>query len=75
MTLNYWMMAERYPNLKEKVGRSNPGCEISSLLDRNLLGGQLPPVLWRWHVCLLSQKTNQKLKIIKPTACTLPDDI
>ena len=27
------MMLERYPNLKEEVGGSNPGCEISSLLD------------------------------------------
>ena len=36
MTLNYWMMVERYPNLKEKVGGSIPGCEISSLLDKNL---------------------------------------
>ena len=36
MTLNYWMMVERYPNLKEEVGGSIPGCEISSLLDRNM---------------------------------------
>jgi hypothetical protein len=36
MTLNYWMMVERYANLKEEVGGSNPGCEISSLLDRTL---------------------------------------
>ena len=27
---------ERYPNLKEEVGGSFPGCEISSLHDRNL---------------------------------------
>jgi hypothetical protein len=27
------MMVEGYPNLKEEVGGSNPGCEISSLLD------------------------------------------
>ena len=27
---------ERYPNLKEEVGGSIPGSEISSLLDRNL---------------------------------------
>jgi hypothetical protein len=32
MTLNYWMMVERYPNLKEEVGGSIPSCEISSLL-------------------------------------------
>jgi hypothetical protein len=30
MTLNYEMMVERYPNLKEEVGGSNPDCEISS---------------------------------------------
>ena len=35
-TLNYWMMVERYPNLKEEVGGSIPGSEISSLLDRKL---------------------------------------
>jgi hypothetical protein len=33
MTLNHWMMVERYPNLKEEVGGSIPRCEISSLLD------------------------------------------
>ena len=29
------MMVERYPNLKKEIGSSIPGCEISSLLDRN----------------------------------------
>jgi hypothetical protein len=29
MTLNYRIMVERYPNLKEEVGGSNPDCEIS----------------------------------------------
>jgi hypothetical protein len=33
-TLNYLMMVERYPNLKEEAGGLTPGCEISSLLDR-----------------------------------------
>jgi hypothetical protein len=28
------MMVERYPNLKEEVGGSILGCEISSLLDK-----------------------------------------
>ena len=32
-TTNYWMMVERYPNLKEEVGGSNPRCKISSLHD------------------------------------------
>jgi hypothetical protein len=34
MTLNYWMMVKRYPNLKKEVGGSIPDCEISSVLDR-----------------------------------------
>jgi hypothetical protein len=36
MTLNYRMMVERYPNLKEKVGGLIPGYEISSLPDGKL---------------------------------------
>ena len=51
MTLNYWMRVERYPNLREEVGSSIPGFEISSLLVMNLPGGQLPPM----PVGLLSQ--------------------
>ena len=35
-TLNYWMMVERYPNLKEEVGSLIPSFEISSLLDKDL---------------------------------------
>ena len=35
-TLNYWMMVERYLNLKEEVGGPIPGCEISSMLDGKL---------------------------------------
>jgi hypothetical protein len=34
MTLKYWMMVERYPNLKEEVGGSIPSDEISSLPDK-----------------------------------------
>ena len=34
MTLNYSMMVERYPNLKEDIGGSIPDCEISSPLDK-----------------------------------------
>jgi hypothetical protein len=54
---------ERYPNLKEgELGGLIPDYEISSLLDKkNLSGGQLPHVLWRWLVNLLSQN---KIKII-----------
>ena len=36
MTQNYWMMVERYPNLKEEVGNSISNCKISSLIDRKL---------------------------------------
>jgi hypothetical protein len=35
-TLNYWVMVERYPNLKEEVGGWNPDYEISSLPDGKL---------------------------------------
>jgi hypothetical protein len=42
-------------------------CEIFSLLDKkNLLGGQLPPVLWHWRVGLLSQ-TNKQTPLKKET--------
>jgi hypothetical protein len=41
MTLNYRMMVERYPNFKDEVGGSIPGCEISSLLDK---------ILVRWSI-------------------------
>jgi hypothetical protein len=36
MTLNYWMMVERHPNLKEEVVGSILSYEISSLLDKKL---------------------------------------
>ena len=51
---------ERYRNLKEEVDGSIPGYEISSLLDKNLSGGQLPLVLRRGHVGLLSKFFGQK---------------
>ena len=66
MTLNYWMMVERYPNFKEEVGSSNPDCEISSLPDGNFPGGELLYVLWCWLVGLLSQKKEKKRPIVKP---------
>ena len=43
MTVNYSMMVERYPNLKEEVGGSIPDYEVLSQLDRSLPDGQLPP--------------------------------
>jgi hypothetical protein len=39
------MMVQRYPILKEEVSGLNLCCEISSLPDGNLSGGQLPPAL------------------------------
>jgi hypothetical protein len=45
MTLKNWMVEERYPELKEEVGNSIPGCEISSLLDK---------ITSRVVICLLS---------------------
>ena len=58
-TPNYWMMVETYPNLKEEVGGSIPDCEVSSLLDINLSGGQLPPKLWRWHIGMLTHRLRK----------------
>ena len=63
MTLNYWMMVERYPNLKKEVCGSIPGHEISSLLD--IKSCQVVNYLlcfWRWLVGLLSQKKFIKNK-------------
>ena len=63
-TVNYWMMMERYPYLMQKVGGLIFGCEIPSLFDKDLSGGQLPFVLWCWPVGFLSQKEK---KIITST--------
>ena len=61
-TLNYWMMVERYPNLKEEVGGSIPGCETSSLLDRNLALACRPSV---------SKKQKQKQTFSQPAIWSL----
>ena len=42
--LNYWMMVERYPNLKEDVAGSIPGSETFSLLHKKLV---------RWSTALV----------------------
>ena len=58
-TLKYWMMVERYPNLKKEVGGSIPSCEISSLLDKK-------PVRWSTASCALTlacRFTISKIKI------------
>ena len=60
MTSNYWVMVEKYPNLKEEAGSSIPDCEISSLPDKNVTCGQLHPMIWRWHVINLSKNNKNK---------------
>jgi hypothetical protein len=73
------MMVERYPKFKEEVGGSNLGCEISSLPNGILSGGQLFHMLWRWLVmsasCLKRKrkkrancKTERKINTIKKTS-------
>ena len=64
MTLNYWVMVEGYPNLKEEVRGSNPGYEISSLLDGKLAKWSTASCAWRWPVGLRSQKKKQKNKAL-----------
>jgi hypothetical protein len=56
------MMVKRYPNLKEEIGSSIRGCESPPYLTNYLPSGELPRVLWRWHVSLLSQKQKKKEK-------------
>ena len=62
MTLNYWLMVDIYPNLKENIGSSIPAFEISSLLDRKL-------AWWSTASCTLAlacrpfiSKKNEKMK-------------
>jgi hypothetical protein len=66
MTLNYriMMIMETFLYLKEEVGGSIPGCEISSLqyVTEYLPDGQLPHVLWPLPVGRLSQKKKKKRK-------------
>ena len=63
MTLNCYMMVERNPNLKGEVGGSICGHEISSLLDKNLPGDQLPHVLWRCQSAICLQKKFKKFEV------------
>ena len=49
--------------MKKEVGGSIPGCEISSLLDRNLPGGQLPPMIWRRPFVSKKRKKEKKSQI------------
>jgi hypothetical protein len=45
--VDYGMMVERYPNLKEEVDDLIPGCEISSLPDGKL-------AMWSTASCALT---------------------
>ena len=56
-TLNYWMMVERYPNPKEEVGGSIPGCEISTCQVANCL------VCFGASLSVLCLKKNEKKKL------------
>jgi hypothetical protein len=65
-TLNYRMMVERYPNVKDEVGGSIPGCEISSLCDRKVAmwsTASCALALACWPVGLLSKEKKRKRKI------------
>ena len=64
MDLNYWMMVERYPNLKEEVGGSFPGYEISSLLDRQL-------ATWSIASCALVLACRPSIYIYNITLLTM----
>ena len=63
MTLNYRVMVEGYPNLKEEVGGSNPGCEISSLLDKKLVRWSIASCAWHWPIGLLSQRRRRRRRL------------
>jgi len=53
------MIVERYPNPKDEVGGSIPGCEIVSLLERKTLrGGQVLPCV--------KKKLEIKSSMLKP---------
>ena len=62
MTQSHMTKVERYPNLKEEVGGSILGGEISSLLLENSPNGQLPSMLWAWPVGRLSPNRKEDRK-------------
>jgi hypothetical protein len=63
MTLNYWMMMEKYPNLKEEVGTLIPGREISLLLDKKLARWPTAScaLVLACRPCVLKKKKKKKL--------------
>ena len=64
-TLKCWMMVDRYPNLKEEVGGSIPGCKISSLLDGKL-------AMWSSTSCALALACRPSGSKKKPNHKNIP---
>ena len=62
MTLNYQVIVEGYPNLKEEVGGSNSGCESPLYLTENLPGGLYKILGKPRKVDLLSNPQHVKRK-------------
>ena len=74
LTLNYSMMMERYPNLKEEVGGSIPNCEVISLLDKRLprrstTSCALVMACWPFDLLELSFNSNEfgRVLLVKPS--------
>ena len=56
-TIGWWW--RNFPNLKEEVGSSIPGCEIPSMLDEKLAGwSSASCVLWRWPIGFMPPKNE-----------------
>jgi hypothetical protein len=59
------MTVERYPNLKEEVGGSIPGCELSSLLDQkncHVVSCILLSALWFLEILQLTPNNSMFIK-------------
>ena len=63
MNLNFWMMVERYPNFKEEVGGLNRGCEISSLLDKNMAWACRPSILKKIIIMIINKIKNIEMHV------------
>jgi hypothetical protein len=62
------MTVERYPNLKEEVGGSIPGCELSSLLDKkncHVVNCILLSALWFLEILQLTPNNSMFIKNLK----------
>jgi hypothetical protein len=58
MTLNYWMIVEKYPNQTKWLAIRFPAVKSSLYLTKNQLGGQAP------HVFKNKNKKTKKLEEI-----------